>query len=50
MRKWLEEQLQVPADLRIIGSSIQVLAHEKGMENRGNVPHESKRLLNLLMK
>ncbi len=48
--KWLEEQLQVPADIRIIGSSIQVLAHEKGMENWGNVPHERKRLFELLKK
>ena len=48
--KWLDEQLQVPADLRIIASSIQVLAHEKGMENWGNVPHEQKRLFDLLKK
>lgn len=48
--KWLDEQLQVPADIRIIASSIQVLAHEKGMENWGNVPHERKRLFELLRK
>ncbi|MEK6231862.1 MAG: alkaline phosphatase family protein [Luteolibacter sp.] len=48
--KWLDEQLQVPADIRIIGSSIQVLAHEKGMENWGNVPHQRKRLFELLKK
>lgn len=48
--KWLEEQLQVPADIRIIGSSIQVLASDKGMENWGNVPHEQKRLFDLLKK
>ena len=48
--KWLEEQLQVPADLRIIASSVQVLAYEKGMENWGNVPHERKRLFDLLKK
>ncbi|MFK7852186.1 MAG: alkaline phosphatase D family protein [Akkermansiaceae bacterium] len=48
--KWLEEQLQVPADLRIIGSSIQMLAYEKGMENWGNVPHERKRFFKLLKK
>lgn len=47
---WLEKQLQVPADLRIIASSIQLLAFEKGMENWGNVPHEQKRLFNLLRK
>jgi alkaline phosphatase D len=48
--KWLDEQLQVAADIRIIGSSIQMLAHEKGMENWGNVPHERKRLFELLKK
>lgn len=48
--KWLDQQLQVPADLRIIASSIQLLAVEKGMENWGNVPHEQKRLFDLLKK
>jgi alkaline phosphatase D len=48
--KWLGEQLQIPADIRIIASSIQVLAAEKGMENWGNVPHEQKRLFDLLKK
>ncbi|MDX1681375.1 MAG: alkaline phosphatase D family protein [Akkermansiaceae bacterium] len=48
--KWLEEQLQVPANLRIIASSIQMLAVEKGMENWGNVPHEQQRFFDLLKK
>jgi alkaline phosphatase D len=48
--KWLDQQLQVPADLRIIASSIQMLSFEKGMENWGNVPHEQKRLFELLKK
>ena len=48
--QWLDEQLQVPADLRIIASSIQMLSFEKGMENWGNVPHEQKRLFDLLKK
>ena len=48
--QWLDEQLQVPADVRIIASSIQVLAVEKGMENWGNVPHEQQRLFDLLKK
>ena len=47
---WLEAQLQVPADIRIIASSIQVLAQDKGMENWGNVPHEQARLIELLKK
>lgn len=48
--KWLEAQLQVPADVRIIASSIQMISYEKGMENWGNVPHERKRLFDLLKK
>ncbi|MGA0409678.1 MAG: alkaline phosphatase D family protein, partial [Limisphaerales bacterium] len=48
--QWLEEQLQVEADVRILASSIQILAYEKGMENWGNVPHEQQRLFDLLIK
>jgi len=48
--QWLEEQLQVKADVRIIASSIQMLAYEKGMENWGNVPHEQHRLFEMLKK
>ncbi len=48
--KWIEEQLQVPADVRIIASSIQMIAVEKGMENWGLVPHEEKRLYDMLKK
>lgn len=48
--KWLEQQLQVPADFRIIASSIQMLSVEKGMENWGHVPHEQQRLFTLLKK
>ena len=48
--KWLEQQLQVPADFRVIASSIQMLSVEKGMENWGNVPHEQQRLFALLKK
>ena len=48
--QWLEQQLQVPADFRIIASSIQMLSAEKGMENWGNVPHERQRLFTLLKK
>jgi alkaline phosphatase D len=48
--EWLEKQLQVPADVRIIGSSIQMIAYEKGMENWGNVPHEKQRFYDLLKK
>lgn len=47
---WLEKQLQVPADVRVIASSIQALSYEKGMESWGNVPHEQRRLFTLLKK
>lgn len=48
--QWLEEQLQTPADLRIIVSSIQVLAEGHGWERWGNLPKERERLLALLGK
>ena len=47
---WLEKQLQVKADVRILASSIQMLSYEKGMENWGQTPHEQKRLFSLLEK
>jgi alkaline phosphatase D len=46
--EWLEQQLREPADIRIIASSIQVIADEKGMESWGNFPHERKRLYDLI--
>ena len=45
---WLEDQLAVPADIRIIMSSIQVIAEGHGWERWGNLPHERDRLLELL--
>ena len=45
---WLEEQLRLPADLRIIASSFQLIASEKGMESWGNFPVERKRLYDLI--
>jgi len=46
--KWLGEQLRVPAELRLIGTSIQVIADEHPFEKWSNFPHEKERLLNLL--
>jgi alkaline phosphatase D len=48
--RWLEEQLRVPARLRLIASSIQVLTEPHGWESWANFPGEQKRLLNLLKK
>ena len=45
---WLGQQLRQPADLRLVASSIQVIADEKGMESWGNFPHERKRLYQLI--
>lgn len=47
---WLEQQLQKPADLRFVVSSIQVLGDEHGFEKWANFPHEKKRLLALIKK
>lgn len=45
---WLGEQLREPADVRIIASSIQVVAYEHGYETWGNLPHERERLYRLI--
>ncbi|MES2708248.1 MAG: alkaline phosphatase D family protein [Verrucomicrobiota bacterium] len=47
---WLEEQLKLPADLRLIGASYQVIASEKGMESWGYFPLERQRLYDLIGK
>ena len=46
--KWLEEQLRVPARLRIIASSIQFVSNHHGWEKWGNLPHERYRFLKLI--
>lgn len=46
--RWLREQLQVPAELRLIGSSVQVVADEHGSEMWGNFPRERERLFRLI--
>jgi len=48
--RWLEEQLRVPAQLRIIGSGIQVIPDEHGFETWGNFPLERQRLFRLIRK
>ncbi len=45
---WLEEQLRRPAELRLIVSSVQVLAEGHGYERWGNLPRERQRLLELI--
>ena len=46
--KWLESQLKTPADLRIIASSVQVVANDHAWESWANFPHERERLLRLI--
>ncbi|MGB0714688.1 MAG: alkaline phosphatase D family protein [Phycisphaerae bacterium] len=46
--KWLKKELLRPADVRIIASSIQVVADEHGFETWGNFPHERQRLYDLI--
>lgn len=45
---WLEKQLNQPADVRIIGSSIQVLSDEHRFEKWNNFPLERQRLFDLI--
>jgi alkaline phosphatase D len=45
---WLAEELRQPAQLRLIVSSIQVLAEGHGWERWGNLPRERQRLLDLI--
>ncbi len=46
--KWLEEQLRVPARLRLLCSSVQVVAEDHGWEKWMNFPHERERLYKLI--
>jgi alkaline phosphatase D len=46
--QWLAQELQRPADVRLIASSGQVVADEKGMDEWGNYPRERERLLRLV--
>ena len=47
---WLEQQLSVPADIRIICSSIQLVPQFNGWEFWANFPDERKRLFSLLKR
>jgi alkaline phosphatase D len=46
--QWLAERLREPAELRLIVSSIQVLAEGHGWERWGNFPRERQRLFDLI--
>jgi alkaline phosphatase D len=48
--RWLEEQLRMPAELRIIVSSIQFVAQAAGQETWSNLPAERTRMLDLIRR
>jgi len=48
--KWLEEELQKPADVRIICSSTMFLVDYNGWEAWMNFPHENERMIQLIKK
>ncbi len=48
--QWLESQLNKPAEIRLIVSSMQVIPDEKGMDEWGNYPLERQKLFDLLQK
>ena len=48
--QWLEQQLQQPADVRILATSLQFLPEFSGWESWANLPHERQRFLALLDK
>jgi len=48
--RWLEAQLRVPAELRVVASSIQCLPAASGQETWSNLPLERSRLLELIAK
>lgn len=48
--KWLEEQLAMPADVRIIASSTQFSITHNGYEAWANFPHEQKRFVDMIKK
>lgn len=48
--KWLEQQLAMPADVKIIASSTQFSITHNGYEAWANFPHEQKRFVDLIKK
>ena len=46
--RWLEAELNQPADLRIVVSSIQILPTRSGWEHWGQFPMERTKMMNLL--
>lgn len=47
---WLEEELKKPADVRILGTSIQFGHEYNGWESWTNMPHERQRMIDLIQQ
>jgi len=47
---WLQQELNKPADIRLIASSTQIIPNEKGMDEWNNFPRERQRLFKLIGK
>lgn len=47
---WLEAQLKKPAELRVLVSSIQVVAQGHGFERWGNIPSEQRHLYDVIRR
>jgi len=47
--EWLEQQLRLPAEIRLIVSSTQVIADQKAMDEWGNYPLERQKLFDLIV-
>ena len=48
--QWLGQQLEVPAELRLFASSVQVLADFTGWEGWANFAHDRERLFDLIRR
>jgi len=48
--RWLEEQSHKPAEIRLDCSGTQIVNDTKGMQERGNFPHERTKLFELIQK
>lgn len=48
--KWLEDQLQQPAELRILATSVQCIPEAVGQETWSNLPRERQRLFDLIQR
>ena len=46
--RWLEQQLKLQAEVRLVASSIQIIPDQKGMDEWGNFPLERKKLFDLI--